>query len=155
MSEILLDRRDFPAGAGTLIRGAEETVQNVVESLATPYGSLPWGRPPVVPREQTAGSHLWSMLNDLIEPSMVIAEIRRVMLTLRGIVKSSIRVTYDDAAQQYRATFVPLEDRRVVALDLAETALTQLPSRPFTGSLLQVGDGRFLLTAEGRGLRLS
>ena len=116
MSEILLDQRDFPAGSGELIRGAQETAQNVAEALAIPYGSLPWGRPPVVPREQTAGSHLWSMLNDQRDPLEIIAEVRRVIRSVRSVLPSSARCRYDAPRNRYMASFVPVGERRVITI---------------------------------------
>lgn len=116
MSEILLDERDFPTGSGTYVTGAAETAQNVVEALAIPYGSLPWGRPPVVPREQTAGSHLWAMLNDQRDEREIIAEVLRVMRSIDGVLRSSARCWYDAPNDRYLASFVPVGTRRAVTV---------------------------------------
>ena len=87
VGEILLDERDFPSGATTTITGAHEVAQNIRESVAIPYGSLPWDR--------EAGSHLFNMLNDTENPTETIAEIRRVATSLPGVVPSSVRVWRD------------------------------------------------------------
>ena len=93
MSEVLLDHRDLAfTGEVSVITGAAEVAQNIQESVAIPYGSLPWDR--------EAGSHLWGMLNDNANRGETIAEIRRVMVSLPGVVKSSVRVRYDPRSEQ-------------------------------------------------------
>ena len=141
MSEILLDNRDIPLDGATIIEGAPEVAQNIGESIATPYGSLPWDR--------EAGSHLFEMLNDLEDPPAVVAEIRRVALETPGLFPSSVAVGYDPRTNRYRAQFVPLVGR--------ELSVVELPSPipvPLSGiRLLLVGANRYLLAA-GRPLEV-
>ena len=113
MGEILLDERDFPSDATTTITGAHEVAQNIRESVAIPYGSLPWDR--------EAGSHLFSMLNDIENPTETIAEIRRVATSLPGVVPSSVRVWRDARARRYRVSFVPIEQGTRTTVDVMET----------------------------------
>ena len=110
MGEVLLDRRDLAlTGEVSVISGAAEVAQNIQESVAIPYGSLPWDR--------EAGSHLWSMLNDVRNRGATIAEIRRVMASLPGVVKSSVRVRYDPRSGRYQARFIPTGSSRVTVID--------------------------------------
>ena len=110
MSEVLLDHRDLAfTGEVSVITGAAEVAQNIQESVAIPYGSLPWDR--------EAGSHLWSMLNDNANRSETIAEIRRVMVSLPGVVSSSVRVRYDPRSRKYQAQFVPTVGGGVTVID--------------------------------------
>ena len=112
MSEILLDQRDLPSGAATVITGAHEVAQNIRESVAIPYGSLPWDR--------EAGSHLFDMLNDVENPVETIAEIRRVATSLPGVVPSSVRVWRDARAGRYRVSFIPIEAGTRTTVDVME-----------------------------------
>lgn len=151
MSEILLDHRDIdPASrAVTVITGAAETVQNIAEAFAIPYGSLPWDR--------TGGSHLFDMLNDLIEPQQVIDEMRRVVLSMPRVVKSTVEVGYNRRRDRYRVQFVPKDESSLVVIDadaaiLAPTTPTT-PVAPIQNlRLLRTGPNHYLLVSGNTGL---
>ena len=108
MAEVLLDSRDLPPGGATIITGAAEVTQNITEAIATPYGSLPWDR--------KAGSHLFFMLNDLVDRSATIAELRRVALSFADLVKSSVAVRWNPQTQRYEVKFIATEMNRVVVI---------------------------------------
>ena len=108
MAEVLLDQRDLPPGGATIIAGAAEVTQNITEAIAIPYGSLPWDR--------AAGSHLFSMLNDLVDRSATIAELRRVALSFADLVKSSVTVQWNPRTQKYEIKFIATEANRAVVI---------------------------------------
>ena len=89
MSDVALQAdRDVPDLDTTwgFATGAELAAQNIVEAIFTSIGSLPWDR--------DHGSTLFDLLNDVVPPALVIAEIRRVALEVEDIQPQSLVVTY-------------------------------------------------------------
>lgn len=145
MSEVLLVNRDIDPAAQkvTVVTGATETVQNIAESFIIPYGSLPWDR--------TAGSHLFRMLNDLVDHQEVIDEMRRVVLSMPRVVKSTVRVGYIRNQNRYRVQFVPIGENTMVVFGADAEALT--PAEPTqTLRLLRTGPNNYLLVSGSTGL---
>ena len=56
------------------------------------------------------------MLNDLRDPREIIAEARRVIRSVSGVLPSSARCRYDAPNDRYIASFVPVGERRVVTI---------------------------------------
>ena len=56
------------------------------------------------------------MLNDQRDPLEIIAEVRRVIRSVRGVLPSSARCRYDAPNNRYMASFVPVGERRVITI---------------------------------------
>ena len=163
MSDLLLHQRDLPPAGETWRQtgGAQLAAQNIIEAIHTPIGSLPWDRP--------AGSYLQQWQNSVIVPAQVVDELERVALTITGVQPESVEASYDAATDTYSLAFAgPNFDRGVIVAEphpappppVPETPLG--PSTPigpgpvtYTGRLLLIGTGRYLLHAPGRGVRVA
>ena len=107
MPDVLLVARDVPAFNTTWehVGGAGEAAQNIVETLHTPIGSLPWNR--------AAGSNLTLWLNaGSVPPVQVQAEIRRVALDTPGVIPSTVETFYDRLNRRFRLTFLGADGRQ-------------------------------------------
>ena len=96
--------RDVPE-LGTewaVITGAGEAAQNIIEAINTPIGSLPWDR--------EAGSELPRWLNGTNPPERIIGELRRVALTIPGLIPQSIVATYNRRTRRYTLSFASAAD---------------------------------------------
>ena len=100
MPDVALDAgRDVPAFDvdWPAVSGAAEAAQNIIEALHDPIGSLPWDR--------DAGSSLPTWLNSLNPVDRITGELRRVALTIPGVLPQSIVATYDAQTMEYRLAF--------------------------------------------------
>lgn len=146
MADVELDSRDLPlqlGDAAPLVSGARLAAQNIIETIYTPVGSLPWDR--------EAGSYLFQMLNDLVGPETIQAELRRVAINAAGVVPSTVQVGYDEDRDRYSVTFQgasePLE---VVTVSADADAIGGGPIPP---NVLRIGS-TYLLLAPGVPLRV-
>ena len=150
MFDALLIDRDVPAldTDWPRVSGARLAAQNIVESIYTPVGSLPWDR--------AAGSVLWQLINAPARTDEVIAEFRRVALTIDDVWPQSVVVTYDPLRGErgeYHIGFNgPAFDRSVgpVTMRVPASVVEPAPAQP--GNLLQIAPGSFLLVRPGEAL---
>ena len=146
---MLLDQRDLPTRPVTVVTGPQEVAQNIREAISIPYGSLPWDR--------EAGSHLFAMKNARTDRAAIVAEIKRVMQDMRGLIRSSVAVRWDPVARRYDARFMPREADREVTFggELAPVPPDPTPTPPTRDyPLMQIAPGEFLLVAPGSRLRV-
>lgn len=114
MSDVLLDGRDLPnlTGVGVVLTsGAQEAAQHVAETLHTPLGSLPWDR--------AAGSTFPAFLNDITNPTEVLAELRRVATETDGVLAQTVEASYDADEDEYLLSFTHESSDRPVMLTVS------------------------------------
>lgn len=108
MSDVMLQPdRDAPEldQQWVPIAGAALAAQDIIETLNTPIGSLPWDR--------AEGSDLLDQLNSGdTPPDAIRAELRRVATETPGVVPSTVVTSYNPETRQYRLSFQGEDGKR-------------------------------------------
>ena len=88
MSDFLLVGRDLPTADRAVhrITGAQRAAQDMIETIFTPIGSLPWS---------DDGSEFPGYVNALRSAATVEAELERVAVGIPGVLAPTVRARYD------------------------------------------------------------
>ena len=99
MPDVLLVDRDLPAVTADeyQIDGAQLAAQDIIETINTPIGSLPW--------DTGWGSEFPGYLNSNRTSAVIVAEMERVAVEHPGVLAQTVRATYYPAAREYYLVF--------------------------------------------------
>ena len=99
MPDVLLIDRDLPAATADeyQIDGAQLAAQDVIETINTSIGSLPW--------DTDWGSEFPGYLNSNRDPAVIVAELERVAAEHPGVLAQTVRATYFPVPREYYLVF--------------------------------------------------
>ena len=99
MPDVLLIDRDLPvATAGEYqIDGAQLAAQDIIETIHTTIGSLPW--------DTGWGSEFPGYLNSNRDPAVIVAEMERVAAEHPGVLAQTVRAVHYPAVREYYLVF--------------------------------------------------